>query len=200
MDLNTICGICSFLIGCMGFSFAVMTNRENKRLKRERFRFSWHDVYQGTKELSKTAVKKFKPDIMIVTPGGPSIVANLLLEHQQYFVRQVCLSIGSPFIKDHNLDNNQLVETVNYHVWLPNSLCEETQKDTRKILIVDDALFTGELVLAIRDSLIKTGYLESNIEICSLIAMSTVMRSTIAPKWVHFEVTSSDFFLPWGKV
>ena len=189
----------------IGTFFAVLYfERKARKLKKDRFRFSWHDIYQSTKELSKKAIKKYQPEILIAGPGGPSIVANLLLEHQQYFISQIIFLVedlvGVTSGRKEDLNYYEKEKLTDYNVWIPKIVSENKDKNKLKVLIVDDAIFTNQICVAIKNYLIKNGYKPENIKICALVVMTTVMKSKVKPDWLHFQVETPNFFLPWGKI
>lgn len=203
MIFNTWLTIFFGIIGSIGTFAALYFERKARKLKKDRFRFSWHDIYQSTKELSKKAIKKYQPEILIAGPGGPSIVANLMLEHQQYFISQIIFPVEdlAGVCCGRKDDLNYYIEPLtDYNVWIPKIVTENKDKNKLKVLIVDDAIFTNQICVAIKSHLIKNGYKPENIKICALVVMSTVMKSKVKPDWVHFQVETPNFFLPWGKI
>jgi len=202
MSLDILVNAVFGIIGAIGTIAAFLFERRARRLARERFRFSWADVNLACKELSKSAIKKFKPDLLIVMPGGPAIVANLLLEHQQYFVPQICIPVGvvgQAGPQAHDLPGYTKIGTPDYELLMPASIVESPKSDCR-VLIVEDAIRTNQPLIAITEFLVENGYAVEHIRSCALVATQPVLSSTIRPTWVQFEVTTSDFFLPWGKI
>jgi len=205
MTIDTWLTIFFGIIGSIGTFAAIYFERKASKLKKDRFRFSWHDVYEGTRELSKKAIKKYKPNVIITGAGGPSIVANLLVEHQQYFTYQITLPVEGYGIKS-QLDCSNSYEKVpsissDYDIWMPNDIATMYKdKENVRILIVDDAIFRNEIYLSTRNYLIEKGYFENNIKICTLVVLIASLKSKVIPDYYYFQVDTPNFYLPWGKI
>ncbi len=193
--LEIVLGIVSIL-GTIGtFYFGAKA----ERMAREKQRFSWGDVEEGCRTLNRTAIGRFKPDIIICFSGPSSIIANLMIQLSNYFVPVYTSVLQKPDILSDRYFSTQSFEHIVTSQWQLHVPAEIFLDKTKRVLLVDDYVHSGESLSVLKQKLLDRGFPVSNVKSCALICSNIAKEANRAPDYFKYLLDNSVFYLPWGK-
>ncbi|MCH5298190.1 MAG: hypothetical protein J1E96_00360 [Ruminococcus sp.] len=189
-------GIVGTVFGAWGVVLTLKSNKKNKKLKS----ITWEDIQSATKFFwRKLQCRKFKPDF-IVTPGQKGgIIAQLI---RDFYEDDIPIISGFLRAKGQGTVENEnylKLSTTKWDVYMPVCLNENKQKDTIKLLIVDDFVMSGDFLKLLKNTLLELGYSEKNIYSCAIAVTRVAMDANKNPNYYWKVVDDKDFSFPWGK-
>ena len=87
-------------------------------------------------------------------------------------------------------------ETQKWSAYVPKEI---TMYKDKKILIVDDIVFTGDLCSKLKDWFLENEFVTNNIKFACIVSTRAANESANAPDYYWKEINSFDFYFPWGK-
>jgi len=184
-------------IGAFGVVLTIYSIRKNRKLKS----VTWEELHIATKIFwRKLNHKKIVPTF-IITPGQKGgIIAQLISD---FYDEEIPVLTG--FIEPKNKeripadDSYLILTTSKWYVYMPIYLKNYEQKDTAKLLIVDDFAMSGDFLCKLKDALLNLGYLEENIYSYAVAVTKVALDAKKAPNYHWKIVDDKDFYFPWGK-
>lgn len=211
MFTDHVVGIIGLVIGIVGtvittwaLIHAHRTNRENKQLRREKYRFSWDDVEKSAAYLARTCLDRNPPDAIVTFSGPGSLIANLaMILHRRLIPIYTILDIrimpnekpttkGPPI----SLTGYTVFETRRRRLMFPETL---RQQKFGRIAILDDCFITGEAVQIVLNQLLAIGYDRKQIVTGCAVVSKTVMESELRPDKYWECVTNDHYHFPWRE-
>lgn len=193
---GTVVGILGFGFGVWGVILAIESKKANRKIKN----VTWSDIHAATKYFwKKLKHENFTPTI-IITPGQKGgIVAKMISDF--YKEDMPILSgflerVGKESVED---ENYLTFSTTKWHIHLPISIETHKNKESVKVLIVDDFVMSGDFLHTLKNKLIELGYLNSNIYACAVAVTKVAIDSKKGPDFYWKVVDDKDFDFPWGK-
>ena len=201
--INTIVSYISLILAVVSLVYALRSQRENKDLKRllnmERQHFSWEEIHKACRELA-TELRKFKPSIIVTTPGTPMMVASLIVEELHEWIPMHIIYVTDASVA--NCPNEFVPEDYiafksarrKWH--MPRKLLGESNA---RIAIIDDVSFDSVYFDRLLELLTNDGKMtRENIFTASLIASQAVLHSR-SLDWHRIPVVNTSIYLPWGE-
>lgn len=196
---SIVIGLVSLLIGIYGALMAYIAHKKSKALKS----LTFEDLEKSAKYIWKKLQKEdFIPDIMISPDPKGGIVAFLL---SQLFDNNSLLHIGNavrlePGSAAPATDGEYLIiQTNRWLVLLSNQILNTRESSSKKVLIVDDFVLSGDFNTLLIKTLVNNGYNTENIKVCCAAVTNVAIQSKKEPDVYWKVVNDDDFFLPWGK-
>ncbi len=194
--LGTVVGILGTGFGVWGVVLAIESKKANRKLKD----VTWSDIHAATKYFWKNLKnKKFTPT-MIITPGQKGgIVAKMVSD---FYTDEIPILTGyfeSVGKKPINYEGYTTFHTTKWNIHLPIAIQEYKNKQTAKLLIVDDFVMSGDFLHNLKNELTNLGYLDSNIYACAVAVTKVAIDSKKGPDFYWKVVDDKDFDFPWGK-
>lgn len=187
------------LFGIAGTFGTFYYGMKASRLARERYSFSWEDVTRGCRELTKRGIREFKPDMIVCFSGPSAIIANLVVEFSHSFlpVYVVCIErIEDAKNAGYEIAEYQPLFTSKWRLYIPKAVLMDK---TKRVMLVDDAVISGDSLFNLKSALITQGFSKSNTYACSLICTKVAQDSKKAPDFFYYLLDTSEFYLPWGR-
>lgn len=175
---------------------AVYYQRENRRLHRTRYRYSWADVQQGVSALIPKIRKDFTPNVIVTVTGSGALIANLFmkLSNKRLPIYHVMIEEKddrwgySP--KDHVEK-----EAGRWIIHIPQSVLGEDRE--RNILILDSSFLTGATIRVVKSFLQDNGF--QSIRFACLVEVKPPDEAPFIPDLHYYENPIHEFYYPWGK-
>ncbi|MFE3846179.1 phosphoribosyltransferase family protein [Thermoplasmatota archaeon] len=195
MDIVTYISIIIGILGIIGtFYFGFKSVYLQQKIKK----YDWKDVEIGIEEISNKIFKKFQPDVLLSLSGPGSIVANLMLTKTAKFIPLyvgISKKINS---KDFTFEPQKMktITTTRWKTYIPDEIFKLNNK---RIVIIEDAVITGDTLNKLVNVLIKNGIKRKNILTISLFTTELAVSSNKGPNIYWIKQKDSDFYLPWGN-
>lgn len=193
---SELIGFVGTVLGAVGVVLTISSNKKNRKIKN----VTWSDIHSATKFFwKKLKHENFTPTI-IITPGQKGgIVAKMISDF--YKEDMPILSgflerVGKESVED---ENYLTFSTTKWHIHLPISIETHKNKESVKVLIVDDFVMSGDFLHTLKNKLIELGYLNSNIYACAVAVTKVAIDSKKGPDFYWKVVDDKDFDFPWGK-
>ena len=186
------------LVGLVGTIIGVISYIKARRIAIEKLRFSWSDVVNGSRAISKKGIKKFKPDAILTFSGAGSIFGNLALLFSGEYL-PIYTVVEFPAAKDERA-NTMIgfipVRTSKWLLCIPETLLAHIKG---KILVIHDSSISGTGLAAIKQKLIQLGFKEANIFMACFVATKASIDANLAPDFYFHSLDNSTFYYPWGE-
>lgn len=194
--VSELISIVGTILGAVGVMLTINSNKKEKRLRT----VTWSDLQSATKYFwRKLKHNKFVPTF-IITPGQKGgIIAQLVRDFYEENI-----PIFSGFLEPNSTsrafdDNYFTIITTKWRVHMPISIKTFEDKESAKILIVDDFVMSGDFLLNLKNTLLELGYQKDNICACSVAVTKVAIDGHKEPDYYWKVVENKDFYFPWGK-
>lgn len=187
--------ITSLFVGILGIALSMFFGYKARRMERKITRYHWDDVYSAIDYIHQTAIRKYRPSVILTVSMPGTIVASVMLAR---FGLGTPLIVGQPYKAGETARAGDLViKTSKWHIALPEQVANLKGK---RILVVDGATLTGDTIQSVSDFLVEFGIERENIRWACLLATELSVEAGKAPDYFRFLAHDSKVYLPWGRV
>jgi hypoxanthine phosphoribosyltransferase len=189
--IGTICAV-------LGIAVAVYFGIENRRLQREKIRFTWDDISAGARDLARKIKKAgFAPEIVLTLSFRGAMVAGIIvLEFDSEPLVYTCIAVDIHTALSFPPREHTLIETTKWRLYIPDSLRGHSDK---KILIVDDFTMSGDALGAVRRHHHGFGFDHHAVKAATLVCTTGAIDGGKAPEFYWYETPTTRFYFPWGQ-
>ncbi len=181
------------VVGLVGtFYYGVKSTRLEKLLRT----FTWDDIDAGIRVLRRKVIRHGEPDTILTLSIPGQIISSLMMIHalspkREY--RSVMFSL------DTEIDESRLIviRTAKFAVGIPSDIVSDA---TGRLLIVDSAVITGDLLSQTVAALVQAGMPRGRIVTASLLATDFAIESEKGPDIYWQRVRDTSYRLPWGNL
>jgi hypoxanthine phosphoribosyltransferase len=185
--------------------FAYRVELQNKKLRRDKYRFSWEDVEKSAHYLANTCLGKFGAEAIVTFSGPGAIIANLaMILHKQMIPIYTVLDLrhlprDSPAKKGSQifLVGYTEYETHRRRILIPESLLKE--RLFTKIVVLDDCMISGEAIQVVIKQLLAIGYDRKQILVGCAVVSKSVLDSDRKPDRFWECVANENYHFPWRE-
>jgi len=198
MNLATILNYVLAVFTVVGAWASIHYGRKSARLAAERKRFDWGDLQTAARDLARSIMKTYTPEVAFtLTARGATVaqfVLNSLGEHIPLYVGIQEDLRGRRFVSPPK--GYEAVTTSKWNNFIPQSLLLERG---RKLLIIDDFAMSGDSLVRVRDFLVFKGFSGCDVKTATFVCTETAIAGGKAPDFYAFKTPGPDFYFPWGK-
>ena len=191
--------IISVIIGIAGLGGTIFFGVKSLKLRRQIRRFSWSDIESGVDTLIKKTYSSFKPEIIIsVSPPGKVVAGLFVLRNSEVLPHYSCFSTRA--CEASNTNNQNSVMNFKTSKWCYEIPDEILKFKENNILIIEDAVVTGDSLENFLSFLIKSGFKRDKIMTGTIIATESAIAARKGPDFFCFNVPDANIYMPWGKL
>lgn len=141
---------------------------------------------------------RYRPDAVVCFRGPSTIVASIVIELAHYVAPLYVVGIAKATDESafSGVPGYKYMETTKWHLYIPESLFAVP---SRRLLLIDDCVISGDSLHALRTILIQSGYQKENIQTASIICTNVAKETKKSPDHCYFFLENTTFHLPWGK-
>lgn len=197
INIDRVLAIVSFVFG---FVFGFYQWYDHKKTKKSYISLDFSEISNASSSIARYFKgEKFYPDIIYTFDAKSGILAKRISE---YFDKPPLVVTG--FIqwvgdKENDIvfgDEYHKVSTNKWKLFIPNLLIDNKDK---KILLVDDVVFSGDGLNSIIGCLTSNNVDKSNIRTASFVCTSIAIQRKTNPDYYYKKIEGGDFYFPWGK-
>lgn len=197
---NILLTILGTIITLLSIIFGIYQLYDNRKTKKEYISLDFKEISIASSGIARYFKNEsFYPDIIYTFDAKSGILAKLISE---YFDKAPLVVTG--FIQWVGDEENDIVFGNEYHkvstkkweLFIPNLLIDNKDK---KILLVDDVVFSGDGLNSIIECLTSNNVDKSNIRTASFVCTSIAIQRKTNPDYYYKKIEGSDFYFPWGK-
>lgn len=194
--LSIVLGVIGIAVGVVGVRLTDLARRE----ARQKSDFTWEEVSRGVRDLARRIEPDFEPTLIVSSSAGSvGVVANLYITETTRFIplylgvsrrNQPAIQFASyPIFTDR-------YTTDRWETFLPGNLRDS---GAQKVLILEDAVISGDSMKRIREVLKGQGFVDEQIRTAALIVNQFAFETGHAPDY-HWQIISQQVInFPWGK-
>lgn len=199
MNTNDLLNYFSYVTTILGLFGTFFYGIKSTRLQTLIKQFAWNDVHHGADVLCKQVARDFQPDaVLTLSPPGRIISSLMMIRSLRVAGEFSAIAIGkNQNIPECVLQEYSVVKTTKFAIGIPNVIMS---MDKHKILIVDSAVVTGDLLFQVKSFLNEHGILLDNVRTASLIVTEFAVQSGKSPDYSWRVVKDADYSLPWGNL
>lgn len=197
MSAETISALFSYGTAILGLFGTFYYGIKSTRLQRLLTRFAWSDVQHGVEILCKKVTAEFQPDIVLTLSVPGRIISSLMMIRSLRVSHDLGVITIANNVTDKLLKDYFVVKTSKFSVGIPKALLSFGK---HKILIVDSAVVTGDLLFHVRSLLQEKGIPAENIRSAALIVTDFALQSGKACDYYWRAVRDAEYSLPWGNL
>ena len=186
-----------WIFGLLGIVLSVFFGVKSEIQKRRLHSVYWSEIHSATHFLARKIKKKGVPSVFIATDSRGGIIGRLIEE--RFHIDSPILT-GFCIPKKEILENKSVngfsqVNTAKWLYYLPNEILKYKEE---MIILVEDAVFTGQTLEIIKEWLNKKGC--QNIITCSILTseLSIKQHTNSDLFWKITDLT--EIIFPWGRV
>lgn len=181
------------VVGLFGtFYYGIKSTRLEKKLRT----ISWTDIDHGVEIISRKIKNTTLPEVILTMSIPGRIVSSLMLiRHLKPIEEHHAIALSQDF----HLDAGRyiLVQTNKFKIGIPRTI--ENSKE-KKLLILDSAVVTGDVLSQTIATLETAGFSRRNITTASLIATEFSIESQKGPDFHWLTIKDGHYSLPWGNL
>ena len=194
--LNEFVGFIGTILGGVGVYLTIKSLRKDKRLKT----IDWNDINSAVRFFWKKLHKEdFIPDF-IISPGQKGgIIAQMLAEMYKENIPVLTGFLEHANSPEIDTDDYLILKTSKWNVYLPGILKKYSNKQSCRVLIIDDFTMSGDFLQTIKRTLNDFGYRSTDVRSCTVAVTKVALDAKKAPDYYWKVVEDRDFYFPWGK-
>jgi len=182
------------IIGVLiAFYYGLKSQEQKKRLQT----VDWSEIHAATAYLSRKIKIDGVPTVFLATDARGGILSRLIEERYQSdspILIGFCRLSSDPLSKE-DVVGFQKISTPKWTYFIPKKILD--YKNSR-ILLVDDATFTGQSLVSIKNWLIENGC--KQISTCTILASEISVKQEICADYFWSVTNQSEMTFPWGRV
>lgn len=183
----------------LGATSVLLTQRARREARLRKTSYGWDDIHREVARLVQTIERDFTPDMIVCSSGGSvGIIANLYLALTERFI-PAYFGVSRRFDKGTPFTSTPIFharyQTERWETFLPDGL---TASGASRVLILEDAVITGESMDQIRRVLAKEGFASHQIRTAAPFVTEYAFRSKKEPDYWRQRVSDQIFHFPWG--
>jgi len=182
------------VLGLIGtFYYGVKATRLERLLRS----FTWEDIDTGVRVLLRKVNRHGPPDVILTLSIPGQIISSLMMIHTltpKTEYRAIRLDRHN-----NNLGKGKfiVIRTAKFAIGISREI---VQDKTSRILIVDSAVVTGDLLSQTVSALVNAGIERKQIVSASLLATDFAIEGEKAPDIYWQRVRDTNYRLPWGNL
>jgi hypoxanthine phosphoribosyltransferase len=186
-----------WFFGFIGVITSIYFGFKSEIQKRRLQSVYWNEIHSATHYIARKIKKKGVPSAFIATDSRGGIISRLIEERFHIdapIYTGYCIPLKEAGNKN-KIDGFSQIETAKWFYYIPNKILEH--KNTM-IVLVEDAVFTGQTLSIIKNFLIEMGC--KNVITCSILTseLSVKQHTNSDLFWKITDLTEITF--PWGRV
>jgi hypoxanthine phosphoribosyltransferase len=197
MSAQIISTVFSYTTAILGLFGTFYYGIKSTRLQHLLTRFAWSDVQHGVDILCKKVTSDFRPDIVLTLSVPGRIISSLMMIRSLRVSHDVGVITITSNVTDKLLKNYFVIKTPKFSVGVPKALLSFRD---HKILIIDSAVVTGDLLTRVRSLLMENGIAVENMRSAALIVTEFALQSGKACDYYWRVVRDAEYSLPWGNL
>ncbi|HWT05651.1 MAG TPA: hypothetical protein VN224_07830 [Xanthomonadales bacterium] len=198
MHLDKIPDYLSYFIAVLGLAGTFYYGIRSTRLQKRLTRFTWNEVEHGINLLCEKVLKEFRPDVVLTISVPGKIISSLMMIRSLHVaIEYSALTLRSKAHENDVLKDHFMVRTQKFTLAVPKAVAHLKDK---KILVVDSAVVTGDLLLEVMTLLREKGVPVENLKSASLIVTDFAIQAGKAPDFYWSSVKDTGYSLPWGNL
>jgi adenine/guanine phosphoribosyltransferase-like PRPP-binding protein len=185
------------VIGVLGTIGTFYFGIKSLRLERQRRSFTWRDIQIGATELLRREIQHFRPDLMLVPSGPGAAVASIAMTELRHFIPTYTIVLRNPSEPFHgDLKDCYQTKSGRWEIFIPKSVLTDK---TRRILVFDDCVMTGDTLSAIRQLIESKGIDAAQLRCICLVCSRIAADGNKSPDAFWHQHDDAEFYFPWGK-
>jgi len=201
--ISTIIG---YIIAIFGVISTIFFGRKTSKLEKEKITLEWQDLETAAKDLAINIQKKFTPDIIFIPDSKDGTIVHMIKTQLSTELKTIPIMVGiliwkneegeKPNLTDYLQPFYDVCESKKWCAYIPKEI---TMYKDKKILIVDDIVFTGDLCSKLKDWFHENKFVANNVKFACIVSTRIANESANLPDYYWKEIDSFDFYFPWGK-
>lgn len=186
-----------WIIGLLGTAISIYQWIRAEQHKRRLQTVEWGEIHAATAYLARKLRADGVPAVFLATDARGGILARLVEER---FHSGAPILIGFCNSREDNESGESVagfskIDTPKWSYFVPEKVLEFKE---RLIVLVDDATFTGQSLVAIKDWLVRNG--ASNVRSCTLLASEVSIKQRLSADYFWSPTALTEIVFPWGRM
>lgn len=186
----------SYAVAVLGLIGTFYYGVKSTRLERLLRTFTWDDIDAGIRVLLRKVNRQGAPDVILTLSIPGQIVSSLMMIHT-LSPKTEYRSIRLDLIGNADKAKLVIVRTAKFAVGIPREILASK---TDRILIVDSAVITGDLLSETVSALVKAGIERTRIITASLLVTDFAIEGEKGPDIYWQRIRDTSYRLPWGNL